>query len=214
MIYQFLESLNKKSIILASASPRRKEILETLGLKFQVVASNFAEDLKQDSFSHPRDYVVATAAVKAEEVRNSFCSSDDATAPPDLIIACDTCVTLDGKIYGKPRDDHHATEMLKMWSGRTHEVISGVSLLHRLTSNSWQTLTFSETTQVTFHSLAHEAIDAYVRSGEPRGKAGAYGIQGPGGAMVEGIVGDFYNVVGFPLHHFCKQLLPLLKFEE
>ncbi|XP_018011519.1 probable bifunctional dTTP/UTP pyrophosphatase/methyltransferase protein [Hyalella azteca] len=215
MIYHYLEALNAKRIILASSSARRKEILDTLGLKFEILVPKFAENLNQDSFEHPKDYVVATATAKADEVRKRLSSQDQVGGAPDLIVACDTCVTLDGKIYGKPIDDDHAAQMLTMWSGRTQEVISGVCLTHRLSADrQWRSNTFSETTSVKFHTLQQDAIAAYVRSGEPRGKAGAYGIQGPGGAMIEGIVGDYYNVVGFPLHHFCKVLLPLLQSSE
>lgn len=213
MILQFIEELNTKTIILASSSARRHEILKNLGLKFTIVPSTFKENLKEDDFVHPRDYVTATAVAKAEEVRDRLVHVSGDSSPPDLIIGCDTCVTLDGKIYGKPTNDDHASEMLQMWSGRTQDVISGVCILHRLCPDggAWQRVTFHETTRVTFGLLTTDAIQAYVRTHEPRGKAGAYGIQGLGGSLVESIQGDYYNVMGFPLHHFCKELVPLLQ---
>ncbi|XP_063609610.1 dTTP/UTP pyrophosphatase-like [Penaeus indicus] len=129
---------------------------------------------------------------------------------PDFVIGADTCVTLDGTVYGKPKDRDHAFSMLSNLSGRNHEVLTGVCLMvHK--GQEWQEINFSETTTVNFATLSPQVINAYIDTGEPMDKAGGYGIQALGGMLIEGIQGDYYNVMGFPLHRFCQSLVPVLE---
>lgn len=206
MILQYLSSLQKKRIILASSSPRRKEILQEIGLNFTVVPSEFEENLDPSSFSHPSDFVIATAREKTDEVVKRLGCSD---AQPDFVIGADTCIGLGGQVYGKPKDHEDAFHMLNKFSGRSHEVLTGVCVMVQKDS-SWQEITFSETTTVKFADLSIDTVNAYIDTGEPLDKAGGYGIQGLGGMLVEGIHGDYYNVMGFPLHRFCQHLAPVL----
>ena len=125
----------------------------------------------------------------------------DACPPEGLIIAADTVVAIDGVVFGKPANHDEAFSMLERLSGRTHEVVTGVCLANEATKES-----FSETTLVTFRALAQEEIEAYIATGEPFDKAGAYGIQGKGGSLVDYIDGDFDNVVGLPVARLTQHL--------
>ena len=171
-------------LILASASPRRKELIARLGVPFEVVVSGADEELCR--LLRPEELVKELSRRKAEAVHR--------LRPDDLVLGADTVVVLDGRILGKPRDRKDAREMLRALSGRSHEVCSGVTLISRE-----KTVCESVTTTVRFAALDEEEIDAYIDSGEPADKAGAYGIQGLGGRFVTGISGDYYNVVGLPL---------------
>nr|XP_045584328.1 dTTP/UTP pyrophosphatase-like [Procambarus clarkii] len=206
MILQHLNSLRSKNIILASASPRRREILEKIGLKLTIMPSEFEENLDPNSFSDPGDFVISTAHHKADEVAKRL---DRLGSPPDLVIGADTCVSLSGKVYGKPKDHDDAFHMLSKLSGKGHEVLTGVCLMVRK-GRTWQDVSFSETTSVQFAELNAEIINAYIDTGEPFDKAGGYGIQGFGGTLVEAINGDYYNVMGFPLHRFCLHLAKVM----
>ena len=174
---------NIPNIILASKSPRRKEMLEHLGLKPTVIVSNADENVSE-SLS-PERFVKEVSLRKAEAVR-PLCKDGD------LIIASDTVVVCDGRILGKPHGEKEALEMLSLLSGTTHKVISGLALIY-----NGRTVLSHETTEVTFRALAEEEIRAYVATGEPMDKAGAYGIQGKGGSLVAGYNGEFDTVVGF-----------------
>ena len=187
-------------IILASASPRRVEILNTiLGLEARVVPSTFPEDLDKSQFT-PISYVQENARQKALEVRSRLIAAGE--APPSVVVGADTVVDQGGAILEKPKSEAQATEMLGRLSGSTHAVHTGVALLYRDGSEAC----FCESSEVNFCDLAPEDIAAYVASGEPMDKAGAYGIQGLGGAFVTGIRGCYYNVMGFPMHKFCATL--------
>lgn len=174
------------TVILASQSPRRRQLLEQMGFtEFQIRPAH-GEEVAAPGLT-PTQLVEALSRQKAEEIA--------AGADPDaLIIAADTVVAVDGQVLGKPHSTEEAVEMLLSLSGREHTVYTGVTL-----RRGGQTITRHEATQVRFRPLTREEIDAYVATGEPMDKAGAYGIQGRGALLVEGIQGDYYNVVGLPV---------------
>ncbi len=176
--------LKGKKVILASQSPRRKELLELICPDFEVCPA-VGEEVVPEGIQ-PEYAAEVLAVAKCKEVAKR-CEGD-------VIIACDTTVLLDGEIMGKPEDAADAAQMLGRLSGRTHKVISGTAFIcgGRLRS-------FSETTEVTFRSLSDEDISDYINTGEPFDKAGAYGIQGVGSLLVSGIKGDYFNVVGLPV---------------
>ena len=178
--------------VLASASPRRREILTRLGYSFTVHCSNVPEDDAEGSIS---DVVKNLAQRKAE---SAAASEKDA-----LIIAADTLVGLDGEKLGKPADKEDAFRMLKLLSGRTHEVTTGICLID--TSNGKRAVS-SDTTFVEFKSLSDEEIIRYVSTGEPMDKAGGYAIQGGAGAFVKRYTGSYDNIVGFPSELFVRML--------
>ncbi len=181
----FCKKVYTMSVILASASPRRAELLARLGLPFRVHAADLDESsIKADD---PAALVQAISAAKAQTVATDY-------GPDDLILAADTVVALDGRVLGKPRDEADACAMLSALSGRTHTVYTGVTL-----RKGALTQQFYERSEVTFRFLRDEEIRAYVRSGEPMDKAGAYGIQDLGALLVSSLHGDFYNVMGLPL---------------
>jgi len=198
-------------IILASASPRRSAILnEQLQLGVRAIPSAFAEDLDKASYS-PQEYVRETARQKALDVfatcEKPFMSKHE--RPPSLVIGADTVVILGDQILEKPTSVDHARRMLRELSDAgTHTVCTGVSLIYGGGAPGGQPHehSFSEETIVTFRPLDEDEIEAYVASGEPMDKAGAYGIQGLGGVFVSGVVGDYQNVVGFPVSRFYKEL--------
>ena len=174
-------------LILASASPRRRELLSRLGLEFTVLAAQADETLLPGL--PPREQVIRLSAVKAQAVREALESR-----PGQVIVSADTVVVLDGAILGKPKDAAQAAEMLRALSGRAHLVLTGVTVL---TEDGPRQL--CEETQVFFRPLCEAEITAYIRTGEPMDKAGAYGIQGYGALFVEKLIGDYYHVMGLPL---------------
>ncbi len=180
-------------VLLASASPRRRELLASLGLGVTVVPSGF-EEHDDDRNIAPR----ALATVNALGKRDAVGIATDGT----LVVAADTVVDLDGLSLGKPSHPEDARRMLGLLSGRSHLVHTAVAC--RLPGG--ELLDFLETTSVTFYSLTTEEIAAYVATGEPMDKAGAYGIQGYAATLVRKIDGDFYTVMGFPLAHFVRTL--------
>ncbi len=201
-----------KKIILASGSPRRKKLLQQINLPFDVEPSAVNEFF--DSDLSPEEIVQQLALRKASDVASQH---DDA-----LIIGADTIVVFGNKILEKPETHQEAKKMLQHLSGQTHQVLTGVALCKVKVSNNIETATFVETTDVTFGDLNTHDIDAYVASGSPMDKAGGYGIQDDFGAIfVKKIEGDYYNVVGFPLHRFyttietfAPEFLPHLKLDE
>lgn len=174
--------------ILASASPRRKELLECMGLDFEIMVSDADESAVSRDISVGL-YVQELALLKAGAVAKQANKNQ-------LIIAADTVVTLDGAILGKPADAEDAYNMLKALSGREHEVYTGVCVM---SAKNAATVCKSVCTAVKFKELTDEKIRAYIATGEPMDKAGAYGIQGLGGMLIEGIHGDYFNVVGLPV---------------
>ncbi|MGH7728206.1 MAG: Maf family protein [Vulcanimicrobiaceae bacterium] len=179
--------------MLASASPRRLELLCSLGIRVRVVPSEIDEG---DRPGHaPRELAVVLAAEKAAAVAPGV--------PDALVVAADTVVELDGRSLGKPRDPEEARAMLVALGGREHLVHSAYALRD---GPSRRRLDGVATTRVRFAPLESAALDAYVASGDPFDKAGGYGIQGRGAALVERIDGDFYTVMGFPLGEFIRRL--------
>lgn len=170
-------------IILASQSPRRREILEKLIPDFIVCPSDADEQIEERD---PRAYAMELAVRKAQDVASAH--------PEDTVIAADTIVCLGDRILGKPRDKQEAFRYLRALSGEVHEVYTGVAVMHEGRLHR-----FCECTEVHFRHLSDALIESYIASGEPMDKAGAYGIQGIGGRFVEGIHGDFFNVMGLPL---------------
>jgi len=196
--------LSSHRIILASASPRRREILANALPNFdiEIRPSNAEENLDKATYrSNPWKYAEDTAELKAQAIMKEINFQENA-----IVIGTDTVVTLNSVIYEKPRDQNHAKEMLKLLSGQTQKVYSGVCILRGSKDKS----KFHECTEVTFDELTQDVIEAYVDSGEPMDKAGGYGIQAQGGTLVKSIHGDYFNVVGFPLHQFCRQMGKLL----
>jgi septum formation protein len=189
-------------LILASASPRRAEILRCAGLQFSVLSS--AVDETPIPGEAPQDMVRRLALAKAELVAARALG-------PATVIAADTIVVLEGSILGKPRTSEDARQMLEKLSGRTHSVMTGVALI-RLPDVERRE--FVETTQVHFASVSNEEILKYLASGEAFDKAGAYAIQGLGGRYVPRIDGCYFNVVGLPLSRLCKELAELGWSEE
>lgn len=177
-------------IILASASPRRRELLSNMGLDFSVVVSE-ADEASVDCDVPPGIYVQELALLKAASTAKKIMESRDA-----VVISADTVVVSNGKILGKPSDEAEAERMLSELSGRTHQVFTGFCVL-RL-SDAY-TVCKAVCTEVTFKELSEEKIKGYINSREPMDKAGAYGIQGLGAMLVDRINGDYFNVVGLPV---------------
>ncbi len=182
-------------IILASKSPRRKKLLEQLGIEFEIIPSMFDEDSIE--FDLPEKYCVSLALNKAIDVANKI----DKNA---IVVGCDTIVVLDNAILNKPINQNDAFEMLKKLSGKTHTVYTGLAFVN---SNSKYNKTVFKTTEVTFRNLEDDEIWAYIKTGSPMDKAGAYGIQDDFGAVfVSHINGCYYNIVGLPLELFYSTL--------
>ncbi|XP_005997259.1 probable bifunctional dTTP/UTP pyrophosphatase/methyltransferase protein [Latimeria chalumnae] len=203
-----ISKLVGKRVVLASGSPRRREILTNVGLRFEVVPSWFKETLEKSSFAVPFEYAIETAKQKALEVARRMQVKHFKT--PDIVIGADTIVTVEGEILEKPCDKQDAYRMLSRLNGKEHSVFTGVAIVHcnGETENELETdvIDFYEETKVKFADLSEELLWEYIHSGEPMDKAGGYGIQALGGMLVEYVHGDFLNVVGFPLNHFCKKL--------
>ena len=183
--------MTEPRFILASQSPRRKELLERAGYRFDIIVSEVDETIP-DGVS-PDEAVLLLSRRKAEAV--------SAQHPGAVVLGCDTVVALDGQILGKPVDAADAKAMLSALSGNTHTVFSGVCV-----TDGARTEAFYTATDVAFYPLEEETIDSYVATGEPMDKAGAYGIQGLGCVLVEGIHGDYSNVVGLPLAESARVL--------
>ena len=182
-------------IYLASKSPRRKELLERMGLEFTVRAVNTNETM--DPFRHPSDEVARVSLEKAKAVQ-PHCM------PDDIIISADTIVVCDSLVMGKPHSESEAFSMLRRLSGRDHQVMSGLTVLH---GDDCENLTV--TTTLRMRTLSDEEIRAYIATGEPMDKAGAYAIQGLAAMFVIGLDGDYYNVMGLPV---CPLAMILRKF--
>lgn len=177
--------------ILASGSPRRRELLSYIIPEYKCEVSGCEEFVPEGT---PIERVPALLAEqKALAVAEKY--------PNDTVIGSDTIVVLDGKIYGKPKDKSDAHRMLRTLSGRTHTVLTGVAVAENGTVRS-----FVKSTEVEFYELSDEFIDRYIETGDPMDKAGAYGIQGKGAPLVKGITGDYFNVMGFPIAEAARFL--------
>lgn len=184
-------------LILASGSPRRRELLKRAGYDFEVIVSHAEEEACSDTA--PERLAVHNACIKARSVSHEL--SEDGSARTPLVIGADTIVVHRGTVFGKPADEETAHETLAALSGDTHQVITGVCL-----STPDNELVFAETTDVVFRRLSDTEIDAYIATGEPMDKAGAYGIQGGAAAFVDHIDGDYDNVVGLPVARLVSEL--------
>lgn len=188
MIFKTIESL-----VLASASPRRKELLASSGLVFKIHPSAVAEpDPQQDE--KPHDYAMSLALIKARDVYSRF--------PEANILGADTIVVSGDKILGKPKDSEDAIRMLSMLKGKTHKVITGCALI----LSSGKEISFNAQTEVDFIDCDPQVIKAYAATGEPDDKAGAYAIQGQGAFLVREVRGSYTNVVGLPLARVIETL--------
>ena len=185
--------MDKRPIILASGSPRRKELLKMAGLKFSVIPSDIPEYVPDSVPPEKRSGFLAELKASAMSVFH----------PQDIIIGADTVVLCEGRILGKPKTAEEAREMLSFLSGKVHSVLTGVSIIY---SDDEDADTFISETKVEFYPLSEEEIDAYVATGEPMDKAGAYGIQGKGCRLVKRIEGDYFTVVGLPVAEVMRRL--------
>ncbi len=180
------------ALILASGSPRRKELLSYITPDFEIRVSD-AEEKTEPGLS-PAETVISLAGQKADAVLPTLGSGD-------VLISADTVVYIDGDILGKPHSREEAFDMLSSLSGRRHTVFTGVCI-----TDGKKRVAFAERTEVEFFELSDEDVNAYIDSGEPFDKAGGYGIQGKGALLVKGINGDFYNVMGFPIGRISREL--------
>ena len=179
-------------MILASQSPRRRELLSLITEDFRIIPAK-GEEILPEGIS-PKEAVILLSQQKAEEIYREYKN--------ETIIAADTVVAAEGQILGKPQDEQDAADMLKMLSGKSHSVFTGVCII----SPTGEMKSFAEETTVEFYPLSDEEIDAYVASGEPMDKAGAYGIQDKGALLVKEIKGDYYNVMGLPVGRLYREL--------
>ena len=187
-------------IYLASASPRRKELLKQVGLSFKTMPSTVEEKITK---TEPGEVVEELSYQKAVDV----CANLTAKGEEDfIVIGADTVVSCWGEILGKPKDKDDAARMLTKLQGGSHQVYTGVTLAWKYKDMSAMYATYSECTDVTMYSMTQEDIKSYVDSGEPMDKAGAYAIQGLCAAYIQGICGDYNNVVGLPVARVCQEL--------
>lgn len=197
MEYRPLENLEGKRLLLASHSPRRRELLGMLGVDFDI-----AEIIEVEE-SYPADLPVESVAQYLSAKKGE--AYTNAMKPDDVIITADTVVIVGDEILGKPSSEEKAREMLTKLSGKSHKVITGVTI-----STPAGKCSFSATTKVTFDNLSEEEINYYIEKYQPYDKAGAYGIQEWIGAVgIEGIEGSYYNVMGLPVHQLYKHLLTI-----
>lgn len=215
------EAIIPINVILASKSPRRKQLLEEAGVHFVVYTgtTEVDESLEPDVMADPSEAVKKLAERKAGAVVQDILAQSPVGL--GIVIGADTTVVLDGEMLGKPYSADHAREMLSRLSGRTHEVITGVSVWFVMLNEKEENggdgnvsvgfRSFSESSLVTFKTLSKQNIDDYVATGETIDKAGAYGIQGKGGELVEKLEGDFDNVVGLPVGTLLKNFPDLMK---
>lgn len=178
-------------LILASGSPRRKELLAMVGRMYQCIPSDADETVPEGM--EPQDIPEFLAVKKAAAVLEKY--------PEDIVLGADTIVELDGQVLGKPENEADAARMLRMLSGNTHMVYTGVAIL----SKDWE-VHFSTVTKVEFYPLSEDEIQEYIATGEPMDKAGAYGIQGKGALLVKRIHGDYYTVMGLPVAEVERHL--------
>ena len=182
-----------KKIILASQSPRRKQLLEKIGLKFEIYPSNYEEDMSLKM--EPNKLAEYLSLGKAKDVAQKHKDS--------IIISADTIVAIDGEVFGKPRTSEKAKYMLQKFSGKAHSVITGFTIIDTETNKQ---ITKSVETKVYFKNLPEKEIDAYIATEEPLEKGGGYAIQGLAALFVEKIEGDYFNIVGLPILALTTEL--------
>ena len=188
---------NKLKVVLASASPRRKELIKLIFDDFTVLPAECDETLP--------DGINAVEAVEyLSKIKNN--ATKRLLNGDELVISADTIVVVDGEILGKPTDKDDARRMIKLLNGRTHQVYTGITI-----SQGEKSVTFNEKTDVEFLPLTEKEIEDYISTSEPYDKAGAYGIQGKASLLVKGIKGDYFNVVGFPVSRLNRELSEFLR---
>lgn len=188
----------KYKLILASASPRRRELLTQIGAEFEIIPAKGEEILTS---TKPEQAVLELSRQKAEEVAGTLSRE----AGNIVVLGADTVVALDGNILGKPKDKEDAARMLGMLNGREHSVFTGVTMIAR-GLDSEQIISFYQETKVFMYPMTSRQIQAYTDTGEPMDKAGSYGIQGKGAVYIEKIAGDYNNVVGLPVAAIYQKL--------
>lgn len=191
-----------KKVILASGSPRRKELLEQVGVEFEQRVSGKEE---RYTATEPKEIVKELALMKAENVASDI-EAEKGLLIDTVVIGADTIVVLDGQILGKPRNEEHAFEMLQNLQGRSHEVYTGVAFLSYNKEGKKEVISHAVETKVYVHEMSEKEIREYVTTKDPMDKAGGYGIQGVFAAYIDGIEGDYYNVVGLPVSYVYQQL--------
>ena len=191
----YLETLQpQEKLILASGSPRRAEILTNTGWPFEVRVADVDESVRENE--EPSNYVERLALAKAQKVAAEVDSA--------IVLGADTTVVVNGEILGQPENDDDAKRMLRLLSGRWHEVLTGVALV-----TSRRHVVAHRRTELKFADMTAQDIDWYVATGEPRGKAGAYAVQGRAALFIKEIRGDYYNVVGLPIRLVYELMLKL-----
>lgn len=189
----------KYNIILASASPRRSEILSQVGISFKVCSNDKEEIITK---SKPEDIVSELSYMKAMDICNN-------TEENGLIIGADTMVAIDGQVLGKPKSREDAFYMLELLQGKKHQVYTGVTVIQKketIELNNYMVKTFVEVSEVVVNAMSKDEIDEYIESGEPFDKAGSYGIQGSFALYIKEIIGDYYNIMGFPIARLYSEL--------
>lgn len=185
-------------VILASASPRRRELLAQIGMDFKVIISKADENISEPA---PEQLVMKLSNIKAMAVYEEHGIEDEAT----IILGADTVVAFDGKVLGKPKDTQQAKEVLSMLSDNTHQVFTGVTILYKK-QGGLKSETFYDKTTVYTYPISDKEIDEYIMTGEPMDKAGSYGIQGIGAKFIKKIDGDYNNVVGLPVSKIYQKI--------
>ncbi|MDH7568770.1 MAG: Maf family protein [Armatimonadota bacterium] len=185
-----------RRVVLASASPRRRELLAMMGIPFEVVPGSVVEE--EHAYTHPVELARGLAEEKARQVATRV--------EEGIVVGADTIVVVDGRVLGKPTNNEEAKAMLRLLSGRTHQVVTGVAVLDRQRARTVAAEVEHASTDVTFLPWSDEDINAYVATGEPRDKAGAYAIQGYAAVLIEGIRGCYFNVVGLPVSLLARML--------
>lgn len=184
-----------RKIVLASQSPNRKKIMEQVGLQFEVCPSNYEEDMTVKL--HPMELVKIMSEGKAEDVVKKYQGQDA------VVIAADSIIAFENEVFGKPKSTERAKEMLRRISGRVHSALTGFTIIDAQTGKK---VSKSVETKVYFKELLPEEIDAYVATGDPLEKAGAYEIQALGSLFVSKIEGDYANIAGLPIFHVAEEL--------
>ena len=183
-------------IILASGSPRRKELLEQMGVSFEIITSKCDEVITS---TNPKDVVKELSKMKAEDVAKEI-------QAPAIILGADTVVAHNGRILGKPKDKEDAIQMISSFAGQEHNVYTGVCIIIKKEDDSEEMISFAEGTKVVVYPMTEQEILDYVASGECNDKAGSYAIQGLFAPYIKEIVGDYYNIVGFPIASIYQRL--------
>ena len=183
----------ENKIILASQSPRRKDIMAMTPWEFEVEASDVDETMDENLDLETNLKLLSEK--KADPIAEKY--------PNNVVIGSDTIVYAENRVLGKPKDDEEAAEMLRLFSGKSHYVYTGVCILHKASNKK---VAFCERTKVTFKTLTEDEIAWYISTKEHVGKAGAYAVQGPAGMLITGIEGDYFNVVGLPLNRVYEEL--------